>query len=91
MAGILGWESEDMGSSLCSVSEHPGNPSLYLSLFICQIEIHSLFIRYKAVSDTKVWVEALVDSAVVKRTCKGPVPSEPALWCGKSDDKYGQT
>lgn len=91
MAGILGWESEDMGSSLCSVSEYPGNPSLYLSLFICQIEIHSLFIRYKSVSDTNVWVGALVDSAVVKRTRKGPALREPALWWGKSDDKYGQT
>lgn len=70
MAGLLGWESEDMGS----VSEYPGDsgsaPS-YTSVYLF-VELEFFYCSPDTMLDTNLWSGVLGDSAVLKRTCKEP-------------------
>lgn len=43
VAGMVEWESEDVGLGLCSVSEYPGDLPLYLSLSVrLEFVIHEI-------------------------------------------------
>lgn len=77
MAELLGWESEDMGS----VSEYTGDSGLApscTSVYVF-VELEFFYCSPDTMLDSNLWAGVLGDSAVVKRTCKGPVLRELVL------------